>query len=189
MAQYDYKRPSEEIDMSVEERAIRRSSAVAFLVTVAAFTGAYFYLPIIMELPTTLPDRLAFAALCWAVPGLVLLAAIMMVSTARRFSADDIGGQAAGPPSEKLAVKAAFLQNTLEQTVIAGAFYFALAASSGGAWMALPPVAVALFVIGRVLFLAGYRRGARGRSLGMSLTMLPTILGYLLLVYLVLAGG
>lgn len=189
MARHDYRRPPEEIDMSAEERAIRRDTLAALLVTVIAFTGAYFLVPAVATLPGNLPDRLALAALCWAVPGLVLLVAIMMVSTARRFSAADIGGQAAGPPSEKLAVKSAFLQNTLEQAVLAGAFYFALAALAGGPWMALPPVAAVLFVVGRVLFFLGYRRGAGGRSFGMALTMLPAVVGYLLLAWLVIFGG
>ncbi len=189
MAQHGYKRQPHEIDMTKEEQAIRRNSAAAFIVTVAAYIAAWLFAPAIAELPEALPERFAFAALCWAVPGLVLLVAIMMVSTARRFSIDDIGGQAAGPPSEKLAVKAAFLQNTLEQTVLAGAFYFALAASAGGQWMALLPVAAVLFVIGRVLFFAGYKRGAKGRAFGMALTMLPAVIGYLIVAYLLLPIG
>jgi hypothetical protein len=136
-----------------------------------------------------LADRLAFAVLCWAVLGIVLLIAIMMVSTARRFSAEDIGGQAAGPPSKKLAIKAAFLQNTLEQTVLAGGFYFALAAVPGGPVLALLPVAVVLFLVGRILFYTGYRRGAQGRSLGMALTMVPSALGYPIVGYLAFFGG
>jgi len=189
MAQDEYRRNPEQIDMPAEERAIRRNSTFALMLTVAAFTGAFLFIPNFIELPTELPDRFAFAALCWAIPGLVLIVAIMMVSTGRRMSADDIGGQAAGPPSEKLAVKSAFLQNTLEQTVAAGAFYFALAALAGGAWMALLPAAAALFVVGRVLFFAGYRRGAKGRSFGMALSMLPTLLGYLILAFLLLFGA
>jgi hypothetical protein len=39
--------------------------------------------------------------------------------------------------------------------------------------------------VGRVLFLRGYASGAGGRSLGMVLTMLPTLLGYLLVIVLV----
>ena len=93
----------------------------------------------------------------------------------------------AAPPA--LAIRVAFLQNTLEQAVLAGAFYFALAALAGGPWMALPPVAAVLFVVGRVLFFLGYRRGAGGRSFGMALTMLPAVVGYLLLAWLLIFGG
>jgi uncharacterized membrane protein YecN with MAPEG domain len=189
MTRDEYNKPPEEIDMSGEERAIRRDSLVSFIITATAFTTAYLFIPSFVELPTEPQHRLAFAALCWAIPGLALIVAILMVSAARRTSADDIGGQAAGPPSEKIAVKSAFLQNTLEQAVAAGTFYFALAALAGGAWMALLPAAVILFLIGRVLFYAGYRRGARGRAFGMALTMLPTVVGYLILIYLLLFGS
>lgn len=189
MAQYDYRIPPEEVDMAEEERGIRRGTAIAFLATLAGFAAAFLLLPEVRDLPTALAERFAFAALCWAVPGFVLLVAIIMVSSTRRFSAADIGGQAARPPSDKLAVKAAFLQNTLEQTVLAGGFYFALAASASGPWLALLPVAAAFFVVGRILFFAGYRRGAKGRALGMALTMQPSVFGYPIVAYLVLFGG
>ncbi|MCC5962753.1 MAG: MAPEG family protein [Rhodobacteraceae bacterium] len=185
----DYRRPPEDVDMAAEERAIRRDTTIATIVTLAGFTAAFWLGPALADLPVEVADQLAFAALCVAVPGVVLLVAIMMVSTTRRFSPEDIGGQAAGPPSDRLAIKAAFLQNTLEQTVLATGFYFALAAVAGGAWLALLPVAAGLFVVGRVLFYIGYRGGAQGRSLGMGLTMMPAALGYPLVAGLALFGG
>lgn len=100
-----------------------------------------------------------------------------------------VGGQAAGPPSDRLAIRAAFLQNTLKQTVVAGGFYLALSAVAGGSSLALIPVSVALFVVGRVLFYARYHLGAQGRSLGMALTMMPSVLGYLLAAAISLVGG
>jgi hypothetical protein len=41
-----------------------------------------------------------------------------------------------------------------------------------------------LFVLGRILFLRGYAQGVEGRSLGMTLTMTPTIFGYVLVLVL-----
>ncbi len=184
-----YRRPPEAVDMAAEERAIRRDTTIATIMTLAGFTAAFWLGPALADLPVAVADRLAFAALVFAVPGVVLLVAVLMVSTTRRFSPEDIGGQAAGPPSERLAIKAAFLQNTLEQTVLAAGFYVALAAVAGGAWLALLPVAAGLFVIGRVLFYRGYPRGAQGRSLGMGLTMMPAALGYPLVLWLAVFGG
>ncbi len=189
MSQIAYRRPPEAVDMAAEERAIRRDTTIATAVTHAGFAAAFWLGPSLADLPVEVAERLAFVALVFAVPGFVLLVAIMMVSTTRRFSAKDIGGQAAGPPSERLAIKAAFLQNTLEQVVLAAGFYFALAAVAGGAWLALLPVAAGLFVIGRVLFYRGYPRGAQGRSLGMGLTMMPAALGYPLVTGLAVFGG
>ncbi len=184
-----YRRPPDAVDMAAEERAIRRDTTIATVVTLAGFTAAFWLGPVLADLPADVAERLAFAALVFAVPGFVLLVAIMMVSTTRRFSPEDIGGQAAGPPSERLAIKAVFLQSTLEQTVLAAGFYFALAAVASGAWLALLPVAAGLFVIGRVLFYRGYPRGAQGRSLGMGLTMMPAALGYPLVAGLALFSG
>jgi predicted secreted protein len=185
----NYRRPPEAVDMEAEERAIRRDTTIATVVTLAGFGAAFWIGPSLVDLPVDVADRLAFAATTFAVPAFVLLVAILMVSTTRRFSPEDIGGQAAGPPSERLAIKAAFLQNTLEQTVLAAGFYFALAAVAGWAWLALLPVAAGLFVIGRVLFYLGYSRGAQGRSLGMALTMMPAALGYPLVAGLAVFGG
>lgn len=176
MSLQDYRRPPEAVDMIAEERAIRRDSAIATAVTLAGFVAAFRTGPMTADLPLALAERAGFAALCWAVPGFVLLVAILMVPTTRRFSPEDVGRQAARPPSHRLAIMAAFLQNTLEQTVLAAGFYFALAAVASGAWRALLPVAAGLFVIGRVLFYIGYPRGAKGRSLGMGLTMMPGVM-------------
>jgi hypothetical protein len=188
MSRNAYRRPPEEIDMVAAERAIRRDTTLATVVALAGYGTAYWILPTITTLPTAPSERLSFAALCWAVPCFVLLVAILMVSTARRFSPEDIGGQAAGPPSDRLAIKAAFLQNTLEQTVLAAGFYFALAAVAGGPWLSLLPVAATLFILGRVLFYIGYDRGVEGRALGMGLTMMPSVLGYLLVAGLAIFG-
>ena len=184
----DYRKPAHEIDMAAQEHAIRRDTSIAFAVTGVVFAGGYFLASAFAALPTSPGERLAFAALCWSVTGFVLLVAVIMVSTTRRFSAEDIGGQASGPPSDKLAIKAAFLQNTLEQTVLAAGFYFGLAAVAGEAWLAILPAAAMLFVVGRVLFYTGYRRGARGRALGMGLTMMPSALGYPIIAFLALFG-
>lgn len=184
-----YRRPAEEVNMAEEERGIRRGSTIALIVTIVAFAGAYTLAPWVARMPTALAERLAFAALCWAVVAFTLLVAILMVSTTRRFSPADIGGQAAGPPSGRLAIRSAFLQNTLEQTVLAAGFFFALAAVAGGAWLGLLPAAVILFVAGRILFYAGYDRGAKGRALGMALTMLPSVLGYPIVAVLAFLGG
>ncbi len=181
-----FRRPPEDVDMVAEERAIRRGSTIATIATLLGFSVAWWVGPAVVDLPSAPGERMAFAALIWAVPGSVLMVAILMVSTARRFSAEDIGGQAAGPPSHRLAIKAAFLQNTLEQTVLAGGFFLALAAVAGGPWLALLPIAASFFVLGRILFYLGYRRGAQGRALGMALTMMPSALGYPLVAALVL---
>lgn len=189
MSHNAYRRAPQAVDMAAEERSIRRDTTIATAVTMAGFVTAFWLGPVLADLPIDVAHRLAFAAVVFALPCFMLLVAVFMVSSTRRFSPEDIGGQAAGPPSERLAIKSAFLQNTLEQTVLAAGFYFALAAVAGGAWLALLPVAAGLFVVGRVLFYRGYPRGAQGRSLGMGLTIMPVALGYPLVAGLAMLGG
>ena len=173
------------VDMAREERGIRRGTSAAFIVVLSGFAGGYGLLPRLFGFPEQLAERLAFAALCAGPVALVLLVAVFMVSTTRRFSPEDIGGAAAGPPSPRLALKAAFLQNTLEQAVITCIAMLAFAAVFAGAWLALVAVTSGLFVLGRVLFYRGYPGGASARAFGMGLTLLP---GSILLV-VALAGA
>lgn len=179
MTRNAFRTPPDKVDMAAEERAIRRANMLAMALTLAAFAAAYALGPAIAAPPASLPERLAFAVACWSVVAFVVLVAVLMVSITRRFSPEDIGGQAAGPPSDRLAIRAAFLQNTLEQAVVAAGAYGALTVTATGAWLMLMPAAVVLFIIGRGLFYAGYHRGAGGRAPGMALSMLPAVVIYL----------
>jgi uncharacterized membrane protein YecN with MAPEG domain len=174
-----YQKQPSASEMAAHERAIRRAGATALVVTVSAFAAGYFLLGRMVEFPATLAERLAFAIQASAFVLVWVLIAVAMVSTARRRSPADIGGSAAGPPSPAVAVRSAFLQNTLEQALLATGGYLALATLVGGDGLAVVAVSVVLFAIGRVLFYRGYPRGAAGRALGMTLTMTPTLLIYL----------
>lgn len=174
----------EEVDLEAEEAAIRKAGTIATVLLAAAVPAAYYGLPLVFEFPVELVDRLAFGVVSSLFVMVWVLIGVMMVSTARRKSPEDIGGSAAGPPSEQIAIYAAFLQNSLEQAVLAVVLYLALSVLVGGAWLSLIVVGVVFFAVGRVLFFAGYEKGARGRALGMNLTMLPTLAGYLLVVVL-----
>lgn len=184
MSTPEYKKPPEEVDMDAQERAIRLWGTVSLVITVAAFVGAFYGLPNLFEFPADLADRLAFAALGSFFVVIWVLVGVGMVSTGRRMSPEDIGGSAAGPPSDRLAIKSAFLQNSLEQAVLAASFYAALAAVAGGPWLSLIVAGVVLFAVGRVWFYLGYRGGAKGRAPGMTLTMTPTMVGYIVVIVL-----
>lgn len=168
----------DQIDMVRAEKTIRVSGTISLLIVLVAGALGYWLLPTVIRFPEALADRLAFAVQVSSVVLFVLLVAVGMVSTGRRFSPDDIGGAAAGPPSDRIAIKAAFLQNTLEQAVLAVGFYLAFASLASGPWLSVLPVSAACFVVGRVLFYRGYVRGVEGRAFGMTLAMMPVILGY-----------
>ncbi|MCE8001618.1 hypothetical protein [Billgrantia ethanolica] len=184
-----YKTPPDQIDMQRAEHKIRSAGALGFVLFGMAVGAAYWLLPVFIAFPVELGERLAFAARAGAVVLFCVLVGVGLVSTTRRFSPEDIGGSAAGPPSERLAIYVAFLQNTLEQAVLAVGFYVAYASLVAGAWLSLIPVSVAFFIVGRVLFLRGYRQGVEGRALGMVLTMTPAIVGYPVVFILILTNA
>jgi len=182
-----HKRQMTEDDMAVAERTIRRAGLLSLVILAMTASLAWTLLPALVDFPRHLDQRLAYAAQASVPVLLCLVTAVAMVSTGRRFSPDDIGGSAAGPPGPRIAVQSAFLQNTLEQTVLAVGAYFAYAATLGGPALSLILVAVVLFVTGRVLFYRGYRRGVTGRAFGMTLTLMPTLLLYLIVIIALVA--
>ncbi|MBL8552229.1 MAG: MAPEG family protein [Hyphomonadaceae bacterium] len=117
-----------------------------------------------------------------------LALAVRMVSRVRFVSAEDNRGAAYAAPSAQLAVKAAFLQNTLEQSVIAIGAHLTLATLIDGSALALIVGAVVLFVIGRAAFLFGYPNGAGARAFGMVVTALPSICAAIWALWLIGAG-
>src|SRR3546814_19365033 len=88
------------------------------------------------------------------------------IARLRRKSAQDTAGSAFGPPSERLRIPLAFLQNTLEQAVLAAFAAMALATVDGEAPLSFIVAMVVLFAIGRITFWRGYPRGSPGRAFG-----------------------
>eukprot|EP00775_Hariotina_reticulata_P009071 gene9071-9241_t len=92
------------------------------------------------------------------------------------------------PPSLEVKVLSALLQNTLEQTLTAVLAHGAFAVMAPVDWLVLIPAFTLLFIVGRLLFAAGYQYGAGGRALGMALTHVPTTVMMAACCYMLLAG-
>ena len=165
--------------MTAEQRSVARRMAIGVAITIVALSAA-FALRVGPALPP--PDRLAVALRIDLILALWLAFAIGNVARRRFLSPADIAGSGAGPPSDRLAPASAFLQNTLEQVVLAIPVHAALALTLP---RPLPVIAtlVALFSIGRWLFAAGYARGAGARALGFALTFYPTVAALLVALY------
>jgi hypothetical protein len=125
--------------------------------------------------PTDLGARLSTWLACDLAAAVWLAVAVGRLARHRFFSDDDIDG-ALSAGTVRARVLQSLVQNTLEQTVLAVVAY--------GAWLLVPRpdtpiatawIAVACFSAGRLLFLAGYLRGAAARSLGFALTFYPTV--------------
>ena len=174
------------IDLAHEQRGILRGAAMAACLCGAAIAGTLYVLPRFFTPPDSLAERIAFAlqadvfVLIWLVIG------ARMVSSGRFHTAADNRGSAFSRPSARIAIKVAFLQNTLEQAVMAVGVHLALASLLTGPALFSIPAAVALFAVGRVAFLKGYPNGAGARSFGMATTAIPTAAGFLWAIGLVI---
>ncbi|MDF2381818.1 hypothetical protein JMG10_10105 [Nostoc ellipsosporum NOK] len=180
------------MNLEAERREIRRQSAQAFLLCAAVFGGCALFLPKLIAFPSGTGERLAFAIQTSLVHFASVVIAVRLVAAGRYRSAADIGGAAAGPPSPQLAVKVAFLQNTLEQAFAGLGAHLLLASVLGGRWLSLLIASALLFAIGRVSFYRCYPDGAGARAFGMAVTALASLACYVIAVALLiihLLGG
>lgn len=172
------------VDLAQEQRRILRNSTFALLLCVLVLTAAHWSIPRLFRMPgDDLASLLTFWAGCALLTVLWVVVGFAMVARGRRHSPDDIGGSAFAPPSPRIAIPVAFLQNTLEQAFMAVIVQIAVLLLVGAQMAALVAGQVFLFAIGRITFLAGYPKGAGGRAFGLAVTALPTLAG------LVVASG
>lgn len=175
-------------ELKEEQKKIVRNALWSALFCFLVLAAGYIVLPHYFQFPTGLAERMAFAlqadlfVLAWVV------IAVRMVSKVRFYSPEDNAGSAYTVPSPKIALPRAFLQNTLEQAVIAVGAHLALATLLSGAALALIPSAIFLFAIGRMTFLRGYPKGAPGRAFGIVMTVLPTAAGYVAAMGIILTA-
>lgn len=163
-------------DMAAERAGVRRQAVLAFLLWLPVLGVAIWWLPKSVEFPSDTGERLGFAARAILLILLCLMIAVGIVSTLRRYAEPrDITGSAYGPPSERLRVPLAFLQNTHEQVTMAAFALLALATGPGDAPLAFIMASVPLFAIGRITFLRGYPHGAAARAFGMVTTSIPIL--------------
>ncbi|MBB4859707.1 putative membrane protein YecN with MAPEG domain [Novosphingobium chloroacetimidivorans] len=116
-----------------------------------------------------------------------LAATIANVARLRFFSEQDIAGAGLVGGSDRVREAGAVAQNTLEQVVLAIATHAIVTAIIARSREMVLTMA-ALFVVGRVLFWSGYKRGASGRAFGFALTFYPSVLGLLASVAALLLG-
>ena len=167
-----------EDELRQEQRKVRRGSGAAAAVCAVVYGLAYLFMPRMLHFPDDLDSALTF----WAGAILFIVFWVMvgigLVSRARRLSARDIRGSAYGPPSPRIAVYAAFLQNTLEQATVTIILLSAVVLLLRGQAMPFVFASVVFFAVGRVAFLRGYPGGAGTRAFGMALTALPNVVAF-----------
>lgn len=176
---------------SSDQIGIIRASAVALAFAAVVLLAGYAWLP--PELLGLSPEmdfgeRIAFTLKAGFLMFLWLAGCVGAVSRGRFYSPADVRGSAFSRPSPAIAVRAAVLQNSLEQTVLAFGAQLTLAAIPRGTELVLIPLLVALFLVGRIAFAVGYAKRASGRAFGMALTGASIIASYGIVVGLMAAG-
>jgi uncharacterized membrane protein YecN with MAPEG domain len=176
---------------SPDQWGIVRGSVLALALAGATLTVAHVWAPArLFGLNDAMAfgDRMTFALKIDLVLFLWLAGCVRAVSSKRFSFPQDIRGSAFGAPSPALALRAAILQNSLEQTVLFFPATLILAALLHGQELMFMPFLVGLFMLGRVTFAFGYAKSASGRAFGMALTAAPIIASYVVVIWLIAAG-
>lgn len=158
-------------------------AAVFSAIFVAAGTAWW---PFAVPTAASLAERLAFTLRCEVFVGLMLLIGIGNVARQRFFSETAIDGS--NPvASSSIDINCRYVQNSSEQCLLAFIGHLALAAVVPAGDLAVIPVLVALFVIARICFWAGYHRDPVSRAFGFAATFYPTLAVYAVVIYKILA--
>lgn len=116
-------------------------------------------------------------------PTLVLAVCIARLAGHRFFDPVDVLGSANPADSDRARVLQSGVQNTLEQWVVLSGSFAAWCLLMPISSLGVPLMVSVLFVLGRILFLANYEKGAVARAFGFALTFYPSVL--MLLIVLV----
>lgn len=154
------------------QRGVALYMLAATVLTAAAFPLADHYAP--QSTGASTAERLRIAAKTDLFVVAWLAIAISDVARRRFISPLDIKGSSEGAGSPQIRVANAFLQNSLEQVVLAVPAHFALAVFYRGG-PAIVPVFGAFFCVGRLLFWIGYAYGPVARAFGFAISFYPSV--------------
>ncbi|HEV2171320.1 MAG TPA: MAPEG family protein [Candidatus Binatus sp.] len=122
--------------------------------------------------------RLEYALKCEVFAALCLLAGVGAIGNRRFFAPDAIGGD----PTPAIEIERRYVQNTLEQLVLAIVGHLALVLIVPDDSTRVVAILVMLFVIGRAAFWIGYHISPPARAFGFATTFYPTVAVYVYLV-------
>jgi len=129
--------------------------------------------------------RLEYALRWEVLAALCMVAGVAMIANRRFFIADAIEGGT----SPAIEIDRRYLQNTLEQLVLAIVAHLALVTIVAPESIRAVAVLVMLFVIGRVTFWIGYHHSGPARAFGFATTFYPTVAVYVYLVSRIASGS
>jgi len=173
-------------DLRSQQRTVGKGVAVGILCMSAIISGVYWALDPLSGMEV-LSNRLAHAIGCNAVAVVMLLIGIGLVGNARALS--PAINPLLGAESARTQIYGRYLTNTLEQFVLFAAVILALSLYLNDQSMTLLPALTANFIIGRVIFLAGYLRNPLHRAAGFAMTMYPTIICLVYVLWRIATSG
>jgi MAPEG family protein len=167
--------------MSNEQTKVLAGAAAAVVFSAAFFETVFRMTDFGLTPPGGIETtwRLEYAFKWEVVAALCLLAGVARIANRRFFIPEAIEGGAA----KSIEIDQRYLQNTLEQLVLAFVGHLALVTMVAPESIRVVGVLVMLFVIGRVTFWIGYRYSGTARAFGFATTFYPTVAVY---VYVVL---
>ena len=168
--------------MTAKQRGVLKGMITGLSVSVLAVVWGYAGNPLGFTPDIQMSGRLTVMAAAMSVPLIFMVISVARLARHRFFTPEDIDGSGLTVGSGKAHVLQSLLQNTLEQAVISGLVYVVWAVLMPGETLSVIVLAAGLFFLGRVLFFAGYEKGAPGRALGFTLSFYPSAV--MLLVFL-----
>lgn len=148
--------------------------AVAAVLTGAALAAAAGASPVAWAPAPDIGARLTYIAV-WCLPPVICMAAMIGIVARARFSSFGEMDPAELQSAKKISEYRNILQNTSEQVLLAVLTYVIWALLMPVGFQIVAAASSVMFVLGRILFFEGYRRGAASRALGFGLTFYPTV--------------
>ncbi len=166
--------------MSNEQRKVLAGMAAAVVFSAAFFEVMFQSTAIGLTPPGGIDAswRLAYAIKWEVIAALCLLAGVAKIANRRFFIAEAIEGD----PAPTIEIDRRYIQNTLEQLVLAIVAHLALVTIVAPESIRAVAVLVMLFVIGRVTFWIGYHYSGPARAFGFGTTFYPTVAVYVFLL-------
>jgi hypothetical protein len=176
------------MSLSNSQQAVLRGMGIGMLSTIVLITCGALLNPFGYADPLPLLHRISIAASSGALLAVCLAASIGRLAKHRFLTPEDVDGGGAHSGTARAQRLQAMLQNTLEQSVLAFLVYLVWAIRMPATTLSVLPIAAGAFFLGRILFFAGYEKGAASRALGFALSFYPSV-GLLLCIVASEAAG
>lgn len=175
--------------MDRAQRGVAVGMASALLTSAAILIIAVIFGGPSLASGASLELRAWLLAVSILAPAISLLICIARLAKHRFFTPQDINGSALTEGTPRAKLLQALLQNTLEQLALAFPVYLSCSFIYPSRFLGAIPATAAMFLVGRLLFFAGYSNGAPSRAFGFALTFYPTVLLACAAVFFLITRG